>query len=924
MGQGRDQAGNIWELDANNNPVRLLQKAPSAATEAIASNPIKQQGAVLDNQQTSAQTAATLAGIKAQREQIALERAKFEAAQREKGFTPDGNGGWVRDPKWQPPKPASGRPEITAPQFGDALAQFNAGSYLRNQQILLSQKFKNGPGGTTGLTGLLDYLPTQSNSDFNTTANRLRAWAKQGTGTTGGENNSVAEMKMNLGSYIPNSWEYDKTNESTLASIAGLADNAQQNAIQRLGGVPDASGNILPLNSPEAQAILNGQTAQKDKRNDPLSAAALVAGNGPQLGNGGGMLTGQGPDGPNMKPAEGAAYSTPNDMAMAKALQAAYNQGASVPELFAVGKQFGLVPDMQNAQQWQAAVDYRDGTGEYKGKKRGFANFNAPESGRRGMISQTFGDMASSPVGTAALAAANAGSFGLVDEAAALINPGDYENNRDYYNFAKNAAFDQNPGAALVGDIAGGVTGGAAIAGATDRLFNIGAKVLPKLQALRKANSLARATTDGAAYGGAFGAGEGNDNRLTGALTGTVAGGTGALLSAGALKALSRSVGGTRSAAKQYLADRGITLTPGQALGGPMRFLEERVGGRALSDAEGFNRAAFNEAVAPAGGTVNKIGPEGVDQALQVGRNAYHDALSPVSLNLHPDELQAINQGFANARKALGPNAADIRANMDYTLDSELGPILAKAQSGNPLNGDDVQTLLRVSGRNQQVYDKLATAGGADGIPKPLASPVAGAFGVANDAVRTSLGRQSPEALAKLQAADKVWRNVKTLQSAVNKARNGAQTESRGAFGINQLTDAAAESARKYGGSHGTTNQPFYDLTKNAGEVMPNYFPNSGTAVRTAVMNGLAGVTGLGAYKAQEEGWIDPKTALALAAVAGLYSTPGRKALTGVFGKTSKGRQSLERSLEGLIPALGRVGAASVPLTLPAYLQPVN
>lgn len=355
-----------------------------------------------------------------------------------------------------------------------------------------------------------------------------------------------------------------------------------------------------------------------------------------------------------------------------------------------------------------------------------------------------------------------------------------------------------------------------------------------------------------------------------------------------------------------------------------MRFIEDRVGGRSLSDAEGFNRAAFNEAVAPVNGSINRIGPEGVDQALQVGKQAYQDALAPVSLKLHPQELQDINKGFANARRALGNNANDLQANMSYTLDSELGPILAKAQNGQPLNGSDVQTLLRVSGRNQQIYDKLATAGGADGIPKPLAGPVAGAFGIANDAVRSTLGRQNPQALAKLQAADKVWRNVKTLQSAVNKARNGAQTEERGAFGINQLTDAAAESARKYGGTHGTPNQPFYELTKNAGEVMPNFFPNSGTAVRTAVMNGLAGATGLGAYKAQDEGWIDPKTALALAAISGIYSTPGRKALTGIFGKTSKGRQALERSLESLIPTVGRVGAATAPLTLPAYLNPVR
>lgn len=136
---------------------------------------------------------------------------------------------------------------LSAPQYADALAQLNAANFLAKQHADLSRLFKAGPGSTSGLAGLLDFLPTPSNQNFDNSANRLRAWAKQGTGTTGGENNSVAEMKMNLGAYIPSSWDYDATNRDTLKSIKELSNKASREAVQRLGGVPDQNGNITPI-----------------------------------------------------------------------------------------------------------------------------------------------------------------------------------------------------------------------------------------------------------------------------------------------------------------------------------------------------------------------------------------------------------------------------------------------------------------------------------------------------------------------------------------------------------------------------------------------------------------------------------------------------------------------------------------------------
>jgi hypothetical protein len=197
--------------------------------------PYQVQGDVLTNAQTAAQTGRTYVqaqgdridnGIKGATAPDVVQKAGADAlvAQQATRF----NG-------------------LSVPQYTDALAQLNAANFIAKQYADLNKKFRAGPGATSGLGGLLDFLPTPTNQDFDTTANRLRAWAKQGTGTTGGENNSVAEMKMNLGAYIPSSWDFDKTNRSTLDSIRELGGKASREAVQRLGGVPDQNGNITPI-----------------------------------------------------------------------------------------------------------------------------------------------------------------------------------------------------------------------------------------------------------------------------------------------------------------------------------------------------------------------------------------------------------------------------------------------------------------------------------------------------------------------------------------------------------------------------------------------------------------------------------------------------------------------------------------------------
>lgn len=890
----------------------------------------------LENEQTKAQTQATLAEIAAKREQIRLDREKFEAEQRKSGFIPDGKGGWAKDPNWRPPADVTGRPAPTAATYDAGIQKFNAAQYLKTTNNELQNLYAKGPGRTSGIAGLLDLLPTPSNAAFDSKANQLRSWVRQGTGGTGGENNTLGEMKLNVGAYIPSSTSFDETNKGRFSGINNISDTAQNSAIQMLGGVPDVNGVIHPIGTPEATQLLadldakRQQAGQGNQANSPISASMLVAGNNPggPSGPGGGMAPGSGPSGPGLQNAQGSAYSTPQDIAFAKQLQAAYNGGASVKDMLAIAQQAGYPADQQNALEWQAAVDYRDGTGAYKGQKRGFSQVGVPESGRRGLVNQALGAAANTPIGTTALATANAGAFGATDEVAGMVNAalgnGDYNTNRDYYNFAKNAAFDQNPDWAFAGDMLGGLTGGTALESLGGKVI---AKAAPKaiaaLNAMR-GGKIAKAALTGGTQGGLYGAGEMNDNRLAGGLTGLVAGGLGGAGGAGLVSGGTKLIGGTSNAAKRYLAERGVTLTPGQSMGGLMRWVEDRVGGKALTDAEGVNRAAFNEALSPIGATTQNIGNKGVEEALQAGQQGYRTALDPVSLQLNPADINTVRGGFNSAKTTLGGNAHDLTTGMDYTVASGIDPILAKAESGQPLDGNDVQNLLRISGRNQQQYGKLATEGKL-GEPYPLAQPVSDAFGNANDVVRTALSEQFPESLTNLQKADKAWRNIKTIQDAVNRARNGGQTEARGVFGLGQLTDASAANAKKYGATHGTTKQPLYDFLDNAGQILPNYQPNSGTAMRSLVQNAGLAALGLGANEAENRDLIGGNTAGAIMALSALYSTPGRKALTKVFANSSNGRLSVEDYLNRkLLSGSGRLGAATGSLAAPALLQPVQ
>ncbi len=764
---------------------------------------------------------------------------------------------------------------------------------LAGQINRVTELYNGSVGQTKGLFGVQDYLPTDANAAFDTAGANLSqqglaAFRTPGTGT-------VSDRDAIM---------FDRANLPT----AGTRDSAIEEQLRGLRARVDAERKALGL--PPVDWTLPG-AAQKAQQENNAAAALIQGGAGsappgvpPIVPGGGGTINGN-PDGGGTGP-----VVTARDQAYASELQQAYNSGASVPQMIAVAQKYGFDPQAQPVADWQRAIDYRDGSGDFRGKPRGLAQVATPASGQRSLVQNAIGNAALTPIGAAALSSADAGTFGLTDELAALAQTGGgagYAAQRDFYDAGKRAAGEQSPLATSLGQIAGGLAGGASIemlaAGGLSRLGRAG-------QILRGglANPYAGAASDGALYGAASGAGQFNNDRLKGSAKLAAIGAGGSVVGTGITSGIGSALTGARNLAVQRLNDRGIAMTPGQIIGQngivgrTIKNLEDAseslpglgsiIKQRRENSIEGLNRAGFREALAPINEGVNNIAEQGVEEAGDAVSRGYHRALSGVRAQPDQPFISEFGQAIQSGQ-APGAFANDFNTIMQ----GEIGPIFKPGKTA--LDGTDMQDLLRITKAYARNYRKLGNEG-SNGIPQPSARPVGQAFQDMVGATEGLLSRQAPDALSGYNAANEAYRNVGVLRDAVDMAKNNG-----GKWSAAQLTRAASKNARKYGGTQGTTKQPFYQLTRDAQEVLPSELPNSGTFDRQ-IAAGLMGVPVLGAGIAAQQGWIDPETALGIAGLSAAYSKPGNALLQKVLvsrpGAVRKAGQAVinRRRLGGL------------------------
>lgn len=389
------------------------------------------------------------------------------------------------------------------------------------------------------------------------------------------------------------------------------------------------------------------------------------------------------------------------------------------------------------------------------------------------------------------------------------------------------------------------------------------------------ARPLAQSMTRGAAVAGvsgaAYGAGAAEEGgRGQGAMTGGV---TGVAVGAG-LPVVGRLVGsmigrggsagggngGGRSAQVRMLREEGVSLTPGQRIGGlanaaetlAMRapILGTAIRGARERGTESLNRAVLNRALDPIGeGLPANVGAgaEAVDYTAQRLGREFDEAAAAIP-QAAPDD--AFNQGLAAVRGRL----SDLGDDGVQAFERFIGNRLGRLQG--PVSGAQLRQIEREVAGEAARFSKSQNA--SEQQLGDLYESVA-------DELRGLLARSSPDGGARLGAARQGYTDYVRAERA-STAAGGAP------FSPGHLRSAVRQSDNSVrSGAVGRGQARLQDLSRAASAVMPDNFGNPGTA-------DAIGWGGLGAVTLTNPA-AGAATAGGLAAAATPYFLMGRKVI---------------------------------------------
>lgn len=871
MAQARDEAGNIWEVDAQGNAVRLVQAAGSP--------PPQQKGTVYTPPPTP--------------------KAPREAPS---GYRWDANGNLQVIPggpadKPDPSAPGS-TPDVTAKIRSDALGQFNGARMLNQAQSTMVDAYKKGPGKTSGIYGLSDMLPgwmSERNQNFNKDAEAGRGMVVQGLGLTGGSVNSMAEAQMWTGPYTPSASDYDSTTRNSIDRLAPLRESAARDSVSVLGGVPDLDGTIHPIGSPRANQILASIGLTPDLKAMPNvwdqpspERPANQAMEGSLLGAGKAVI-GQG------------RMREQNDPETAARAKQAWLSGASYDQVNQIFKDAGY-PGI-SIEEFNAVEPWRK-----KGRGKEVSWVTARE-----VPMSPAEELAGSPTGAVLAGIANAGSFGGVQRLA----PEQMQ-----------AIQALNPPFALGGEVLGSIGGTAMLgklgSGAAkkfapelgEQVSNRLMQAFPKLkpETIGRMGGTARGIGTDAAYAGIYGANTGQDP-----LESMVRGAGGSVLGRTVGSATGKFLGGIGGTSMREISDAGVTMTPGQLARAsledtPSRFgvrkmiagLEDSVANTPVLNAsvgsarqrsfEQGNQAMFREAAG--GAPIDNFGPQALEDLYQMKNRAYDDAAQGVSIPL--DDPRLIQQlGDAN-QYGLGQDFARGRKDFATSMDQSFAPILG---DGPNINGRQLQDSLRYTQGEQRVWNQAA--GGA--APDPSARGIGNAFGKVNDAMVSAAARNAPGAIPKLKIANRLNRNLSVMDNAT-----GAAAAEGGLASPMQVINAIKSNNSKFGAGRGQRaleKSPLYQTAAKLQAILPNKAPPTG--VNAAPMLAILGAGAAGTGQATDSSSLSGLGGLLLASLA--YTKLGSKGLNAALIKRPKALKALGSEVS---ERKGLFGAASVPLML--------
>jgi len=478
----------------------------------------------------------------------------------------------------------------------------------------------------------------------------------------------------------------------------------------------------------------------------------------------------------------------------------------------------GINPELGRATDIQTNIDLWKAGGEPRVKIEG-------KWVPKGAVADVLGKASDTPLGAYAMGAGDVLSAGTLDELTSDPN---------LARAGMQQAREEHPTATTVGQLTGGAL---SAIGGEGLLARGGIRVAPWLGDL--------------AFGSAYGAGSADDahSRLGGAMMGGATGLAGGAVMRGGTQAVGAGLRGVQDKSAQLLAKYDIPMTVGQMLPGKVRGWEEKamswpgIGGmiraRRGESLEGFNKAAFDEALAPIGASTDgAIGQQGVATAQQHVTNAYNGALDGTQI--------VFDQGFANdLAKAMSHNVHKVPT-IGPEVDGELQRILSTyvGDGTQPISGAHFQAARQELRGLRSSYTKVPNFKGV----KP-------AIDAAEDALTNAFERQNPGQLPKYLAADEAYKRVSIIGDAVDMS----QANQGGVFNPATLRQQVRTNTRKFSGRMASQSgrRPFNDLTLHGSTTLPSTLPNSGTADRLMLPLTLGALTSGGSYLSSGETRVD-------------------------------------------------------------------
>jgi len=383
--------------------------------------------------------------------------------------------------------------------------------------------------------------------------------------------------------------------------------------------------------------------------------------------------------------------------------------------------------------------------------------------------------------------------------------------------------------------------------------------------------------------------------------------GVGALsggIAAPATKAVSAMIAPKVGAAQQRLIDAGVPLTPGQILGGgfartedkltSVPFLGDMIKNAQQRSVQGFNRAAYNEALAPIGATLPKGTTAGSDAV-----GAVRQAIGDVYDSIQPRAQFVPDQNFVSdlqlIRQNLEQNAPAAINQFDNIVKNQVAN--KAAANGGVLSGKQWgQTRSEISSiaRNQVL-----------GNATPDNRTLAAALNDLNEAINSGVGRSSPpDVLPTLEKANAAWARYKQLEAAAGMA--GASNNGN-VFTAAQFSNAARKgaTAAQRAQNSGLNGQ----FAADAQSVLGAKYPDSGTPGRALLA--LAGPAALG-QMAAPQAMIPAAAGIGLAALP--YTSVGQRATQSIL-------TSRPAVAEPIADFLARYGAPVSPFIFPALMN---